>query len=130
MNKNFWKAALIRAIKTFAQAMVAQIGAGSVGIVQFDWVGALSVSAMAAVLSIFTSLAGLPEVQLTETLYALDNDPDEEDEIEEVGDGTEDDEEGGQLWHCLLKNRERNVLNISVLVSTTKPTSKSFRRSI
>lgn len=96
MNKNFWKAALIRAIKTFAQAMVAQIGAGSVGIVQFDWVGALSVSAMAAVLSIFTSLAGLPEVQLTETLYALDNDPDEEDEIEEVGNGTEDDEEGDE----------------------------------
>ena len=96
MNKNFWKAALIRAIKTFAQAMVAQIGAGSVGIVQFDWIGALSVSAMAAVLSIFTSLAGLPEVQLTETLYALDNDPDEEDEIEEVGIGIEDDEEGDE----------------------------------
>ena len=96
MNKNFWKAALIRAIKTFAQAMVAQIGAGSVGIVQFDWVGALSVSAMAAVLSIFTSLAGLPEVQLSETVEILENDPDEEDEIEEVGDGTEDDEEGDE----------------------------------
>lgn len=84
MTKDFWKAALIRAIKTFAQAMVAQIGAGSVGIVQFDWVGALSVSAMAAVLSIFTSLAGLPEVQLSETIYALDNEPDE--------DGEDDDE--------------------------------------
>lgn len=96
MNKNFWKAALIRAIKTFAQAMVAQIGAGSAGIVQFDWVGALSVSAMAAVLSIFTSLAGLPEVRLSETVEILDNDPDEEDEIEEVGDGTEDDEEGDE----------------------------------
>lgn len=94
MNKNFWKAAAVRAIKTFAQAMVAQIGAGSVGIVTFDWIGALSVSAMAAVLSIFTSLAGLPEVQLTETLYALDNDPEEEDGIEEVGTGIEDDEEG------------------------------------
>ena len=96
MNKNFWKAAAIRAIKTFAQAMVAQIGAGSVGIVQFDWIGALSVSAMAAVLSIFTSLAGLPEVKLSDTLYALDNDPDEEDEIEEVGIGIEDDEEGDE----------------------------------
>lgn len=83
MTKEFWKAALIRAIKTFAQAMVAQIGAGSVGIVAFDWVGALSVSAMAAVLSIFTSLAGLPEVQLSETIYALDNDPVEDDEVEE-----------------------------------------------
>lgn len=92
MTKDFWKAALIRAIKTFAQAMVAQIGAGSVGIVQFDWVGALSVSAMAAVLSIFTSLAGLPEVQLSETIYALDNEPDEDDEdddeveIEDISD--------------------------------------------
>lgn len=90
MNKEFWKAAAIRALKTFAQAMVAQIGAGSVGIVQFDWVGALSVSAMAAVLSLFTSLAGLPEVQLQDTLYAYDNDVDDDDEdldyYEEEGD--------------------------------------------
>lgn len=83
MNKEFWKAAGIRAIKTFAQAMVAQIGAGSVGIVQFDWVGALSVSAMAAVLSLFTSLAGLPEIQLQNTLYAYDNEVDEDDEEED-----------------------------------------------
>lgn len=85
MNKEWVKAALIRAIKTFAQAMVAQIGAGSIGIVQFDWLPALSVSAMAAVLSIFTSIAGLPEVQLQQTLYDLDNDPDEE-EYDEEGD--------------------------------------------
>lgn len=81
---NAWiKAALIRALKTFAQAMVAQIGAGSIGIVQFDWLGALSVSAMAAVLSIFTSIAGLPEVELQQTLYSLDNDPDDYDLDEE-----------------------------------------------
>lgn len=82
MTKEWVKAALVRAIKTFAQAMVAQIGAGSIGIVQFDWMPALSVSAMAAVLSIFTSIAGLPEVQLIETLYALDNEPYDEDEEE------------------------------------------------
>ena len=100
MTKEFWKAALIRAIKTFAQAMVAQIGAGSVGIVQFDWVGALSVSAMAAVLSIFTSLAGLPEVQLSETIYALDNEPDEDDEDDdevEIEDVSELYEEEGEM---------------------------------
>lgn len=103
MTKEFWKAALIRAIKTFAQAMVAQIGAGSVGIVAFDWVGALSVSAMAAVLSIFTSLAGLPEVQLSETIYALDNDPVEDGEneedyydIEDIDEVYEDVEEGDE----------------------------------
>ena len=71
--KTWAKAALIRALKTFAQAMVAQIGAGSVGIMNFNWLAALSVSAMAAVLSLFTSIAGLPEVQLADTLYALDN---------------------------------------------------------
>ena len=85
MTKEWVKAALVRAIKTFAQAMVAQIGAGSIGIVQFDWMPALSVSAMAAVLSIFTSIAGLPEVQLQQTLYDLDNDPDE-DGYDEEGD--------------------------------------------
>lgn len=58
------KAALVRAIKTFAQAMVAQIGAGTIGITEFDWLTALSISAMAAVLSILTSIAGLPEVDL------------------------------------------------------------------
>lgn len=73
MTQVWLKAALIRAIKTFAQAMVAQIGAGSIGIVEFNWVPALSVSAMAAVLSMFTSIAGLPEVQLADTLYSLDN---------------------------------------------------------
>lgn len=77
MSKTWIKAALIRALKTFAQAMVAQIGAGSIGIVQFDWLGALSVSAMAAALSIFTSIAGLPEVELQQTLYDLDNEGDE-----------------------------------------------------
>lgn len=103
MTKEFWKAALIRAIKTFAQAMVAQIGAGSIGIVQFDWIGALSVSAMAFVLSLFTSLAGLPEVELANTLYSLDNqveEEDEEDEIEEDGDevgGLEEIDEEGDL---------------------------------
>lgn len=90
MTREWVKAALIRAIKTFAQAMVAQIGAGSIGIVQFDWLPALSVSAMAAVLSIFTSIAGLPEVQLQQTLYDLDNDPDEDDYEED------DDEEGDE----------------------------------
>lgn len=90
MTREWIKAALVRAIKTFAQAMVAQIGAGSIGIVQFDWLPALSVSAMAAVLSLFTSIAGLPEVQLQQTLYDLDNDPDEDDYEED------DDEEGDE----------------------------------
>lgn len=59
--KQWLKAAGIRAVKTWAQAGVAYIGSGAVGVFDLDWVGFASVSLMAAVLSILTSLAGLPE---------------------------------------------------------------------
>lgn len=54
---NFWKAAAERAIKTFAQTLVALMGTEMVGIHQFEWGMSLSASAFAAVLSIATSLA-------------------------------------------------------------------------
>ena len=82
------KAALIRAIKTFAQAMVAQIGAGTIGITEFDWLTALSISAMAAVLSILTSIAGLPEVDLYyANLEATNEDGNDSEQFEEETDG-------------------------------------------
>lgn len=59
------KAALIRALKTFAQTMVGSIAVGA-AISEVDWVRALSVSGVACVLSLLTSLAGLPEVERTE----------------------------------------------------------------
>lgn len=83
MNKDWIKAALIRAVKTFAQAMVAQIGAGSIGIMEFDWISALSVSAMAAVLSIFTSLAGLPEVEYQKHIYMSADEPEDSEVVED-----------------------------------------------
>ena len=65
-----WKkwafAALIRAIRTFAQSMVAYIGVGA-AFNEIDWIKALSVSGVAFVLSILTSLAtGLPEAEPVE----------------------------------------------------------------
>lgn len=82
------KAALVRAIKTFAQAMVAQIGAGTIGITEFDWLTALSISAMAAVLSILTSIAGLPEVDLYyANLEATNEDGNDSEQFEEETDG-------------------------------------------
>ena len=92
----WWKAALIRALKTFAQAMVAQIGAGSIGIVEFGWEAALSVSAMAAVLSLFTSLAGLPEVEMANTIqqgYNIDHEGLYEDAEVYEDEGTDDEAE-------------------------------------
>lgn len=64
--KNDWKAwiraAGIRAIKTFAQTAVGMIGGEMVGILDVDWLGVLSVAATAALLSLLTSVAGLPEL--------------------------------------------------------------------
>ena len=55
------RAALVRAVKTFAQAAIALIPAG-VTIEAIDWRVVLGTAALAAVLSLLTSLAGLPEV--------------------------------------------------------------------
>ena len=56
-------AALVRAAKTAAQTAVALIGTGAVGFTDLDWVRIASVSGVAAVLSLLTSIAtALPEV--------------------------------------------------------------------
>ena len=62
MTKKWWKAAGVRAIKTIAQTAVAMIGT-SVVIAEVDWVMVASASALAGVLSLLTSLAGLPEIK-------------------------------------------------------------------
>ena len=62
-GKKFLIAALIRAVRTFAQTFVSMIGVGA-AFNEVDWLRALSVSGVAFVLSILTSLAtGLPEVE-------------------------------------------------------------------
>lgn len=64
--KNFklWiKSAGIRAIKTFAQTFVAAIGTGALTLGAVNWVLVLSTSTLAAILSLATSVAGLPEVK-------------------------------------------------------------------
>ena len=62
--KKFLVAALIRAVRTFAQTFVSMIGVGA-AFEEVEWLRALSVSGVAFVLSILTSLAGLPEVEKT-----------------------------------------------------------------
>ena len=63
MNKNWWKAAGIRAIKTIAQTAVATIGTSAV-LGDVNWVAVVSSSVLAGVLSLLTSVAGLPEVEV------------------------------------------------------------------
>ena len=62
MNKKWWKAAGIRAIKTVAQAAVATIGTAAV-LGDVNWIAVISASALAGVLSLLTSVAGLPELE-------------------------------------------------------------------
>lgn len=81
MNREWIKAALIRAIKTVAQTAVAMIGTATV-ISSVDWKVVASASILAGILSLLTSVAGLPEVSETEELTT--------DEVEEVEDDLEE----------------------------------------
>ena len=60
-TKQWLKAAAVRAVKTMAQSAIAMIGT-SVVMSDIDWKLVLSASIVAGILSILTSLAGLPEV--------------------------------------------------------------------
>lgn len=63
MKKTTWfKAAGIRALKTLCQTAVATIGTAVV-LSEVNWVAVASASVLAAILSILTSVAGLPEVE-------------------------------------------------------------------
>lgn len=62
MSKQWWKAAGIRALRTFAQAAIAAIGTTAL-ITEVNWLVVGSTASLAAVLSLLTSLAGLPEVK-------------------------------------------------------------------
>lgn len=61
-NPKWWAAAGVRALKTLAQAAIATIGSSAM-LSAVDWRMVASASVLAAVLSILTSLAGLPEVE-------------------------------------------------------------------
>lgn len=62
MNKQWFKAAGIRALKTVAQTAIATIGTSAV-IREVDWLMVVSASVLAGLLSMLTSVAGLPELE-------------------------------------------------------------------
>ena len=61
-SEKWWKAAGVRAVKTMAQTAIAAIGASTM-ITETNWVMVGSATAMAGILSLLTSVAGIPEVE-------------------------------------------------------------------
>jgi hypothetical protein len=61
--KAWLRAALIRAVRTFAEAMLAYIGTGALVLDDVNWIAALSAGGLGFVLAILLALAGLPEVR-------------------------------------------------------------------
>lgn len=64
--KIWWKAAGVRALKTVAQTAIATIGTSAV-ISEVNWIMVGSASVLAGILSLLTSVAGLPEVEMQRT---------------------------------------------------------------
>ncbi len=62
-TKEWLKAALIRAVRTFAEAALAYIGTGAVVLGDVNWLGVLSAGAFGAVTALLLALAGLPEAE-------------------------------------------------------------------
>ncbi len=76
MNRYNWKewlrAAAIRAVKTFCQTALSMLTVGQ-AFIEVNWVNVISVSCVAAVISVLTSVAGLPEVDDVQ-IYDLTHD--------------------------------------------------------
>lgn len=61
-NKEWWKAAGVRAVKTVCQTAIATIGTAAL-VEQVNWIAVISAATLAGVLSLLTSFAGIPEVK-------------------------------------------------------------------
>lgn len=70
MNNEYWKkwakAAFVRAVRTFAEAMLAYIGTGAVVLGEVNWIAALSAGGFGFVTAVLLALTGLPELDKQE----------------------------------------------------------------
>lgn len=89
MNKQFWKATGIRAVRTFLQVVLAVWTAGTL-ITEVDWKMLLLSAISASIYSVLTSLlTGLPEVDYAQHIYMSADEP-EDSWIKEEGDINEE----------------------------------------
>lgn len=64
--KRWWKAALVRSVKTICQSAIATIGSATV-LGEVNWTMIVSASLLSGLVSILTSVAGIPEVKVENT---------------------------------------------------------------
>lgn len=63
MSKAWWKAAGVRALRTVAQAALGVIGGSALTMGEVNWLAVASTAALAGIVSLLMSLAGLPEAK-------------------------------------------------------------------
>ena len=87
MSREWWKYAGIRALKTVAQTAIATIATATY-LEEVNWIAVASASVLAGILSLLTSLAGIPEVNQIQTTYNEDTEEEmlEQSEVENVYD--------------------------------------------
>ena len=78
--KEWAKAALIRAIRTFAEAALAYIGTGAIVLGDVNWLAVLSAGAFGFVTAWLLALTGLPEVEKEEPIEHIIEPPDSEEQ--------------------------------------------------
>lgn len=93
MNKQFWKATAVRALRTFLQAILAVWTAGQL-VTEVDWRIVLLSAFSSALYSVLTSiLTGLPEVEYQQHIYMSAEEPEDSEvedyEVFDYGDGEE-----------------------------------------
>lgn len=64
-TKKWWEAARIRAVKTMAQTALSMLTVGQ-AVMEVNWMNVLSVTATAGIISLLTSIVGIPEVTESE----------------------------------------------------------------
>lgn len=65
-TKEWFEAALIRALRTFGEAAIAYIGTGAIVLKDVNWLGVLSAGAFGFITALLIALTGLPEVKKEE----------------------------------------------------------------
>lgn len=137
INKDWWLAAIDRCIRTMAQTMMATIGTTAV-LNQVDWKTVISATILAGLLSILTSIGGLPEVKEVKVDKKEEIKPailnKDYEEVEETKKETNDSKRGYEFivtFYSLIKDKAvENGYNVNTAVAmTAQAFTESYKKT-